>query len=176
MYFIDLSNKMIFPIKQRILFILLLLAVVQSHAQQLPAVSLKDINGKTVDVSKLENGGRPFIISFFATWCSPCLRELNAINEQYADWQEETGVRLIAVSIDEAQNAHKVKPLADRFRWEYDILLDPNRDLKRALNVQNIPTVLIIDGAGNIVETHSSYTDGAEDFLIEKIRKLVQKK
>ena len=80
---------------------------------QLPSIQLKDLKGKTVDVSKLNNEGKPFVISFFATWCKPCNRELKAIHEFYPDWQEETGMKLIAISIDKAQNINKVKPLVD---------------------------------------------------------------
>ncbi|MBO4964371.1 MAG: TlpA family protein disulfide reductase [Prevotella sp.] len=141
---------------------------------QLPSVTLKDINGKTVDTATLSNDGKPFIIDFFATWCKPCNRELKAIHEVYPDWQEETGVKLIAVSIDQAQNINKVKPLVDANGWEYDVLLDPNGDFKRALGIQMIPYVLIVDGKGNIVYKHNGYTDGAEEELIEKVRELVK--
>jgi len=141
---------------------------------QLPKVSLKDINGKPVQTDQLSNGGKPFIIDFFATWCKPCNRELDAIAEVYEDWQKETGVKLIAVSIDQAQNINKVKPLVDNHGWEYEVLLDPNSDFKQALGIQMIPYVLIVDGKGNIVYKHNGYTDGAETELIEKVRELVK--
>lgn len=141
---------------------------------QLPAVSLKNIEGKTVQTNKLENAGKPMIISFFATNCKPCLRELKAIQEVYADWQDETGVRLIAVSIDEGQNAQKVKPLADGNGWEYEVLLDSNGDFKRAMNVSLIPAVFIVDGNGKVVYNHTGYTEGGEAELIKKVRELVK--
>lgn len=157
------------------LLIVALLAIAgMASAQTLPAVTLKDINGKTVQTDQLSNNGKPFIISFFATWCKPCNRELSAISEVYADWQDETGVKLIAVSIDQAQNINKVKPLVDSNGWEYDVLLDPNSDFKRALGIQMIPYVLIVDGQGNIVYKHNGYTEGAENELIEKVRELVK--
>lgn len=140
---------------------------------QIPSVMLKDINGKTVRTDTLSNNGKPLIIDFFATWCKPCNRELSAISEVYEDWQEETGVKLIAVSIDQAQNINKVKPLVDSHGWEYDVLLDPNSDLKRALGVQTIPYTIIVDGKGNIVYRHNGYVEGAEEELIEKVRELV---
>lgn len=140
---------------------------------QLPSVKLKNLEGKTVDTALLENDGKPFIISFFATWCKPCNRELKAIHEQYADWQDETGVKVIAVSIDQAQNIAKVKPMVDGAGWEYEVLLDPNSDFKRALCVNMIPHVFIIDGNGKIVDQRSGYTEGAEEHLIEKVRELV---
>lgn len=157
------------------MFMLLVVAVATAHAQKLPSVTLKTIDGRTVQTDTLSNNGRPFIIDFFATWCKPCNRELNAIHEVYEEWQNETGVKIFAVSIDQAQNINKVKPLVDSYGWEYDVLLDPNGDLKRALGVQMIPYVLIVDGKGDIVYKHNGYTDGAENELIEKVRELVNK-
>lgn len=140
---------------------------------QLPAVTLKAMDGRIVKTDTLSNDGKPFIIDFFATWCKPCNRELKAIHEVYEEWQEETGVKLVAVSIDQAQNINKVKPFVDSNGWEYEVLLDPNSDFKRALGIQMIPYTLIVDGKGNIVYRHNGYTDGAEQELIEKVRELV---
>lgn len=158
--------------KKFFLFALLLLGLQCAYAE-LPSVQLKDLNGKTVDTATLSNDGKPFVISFFATWCKPCLRELKAIHEVYPDWQEETGMKLIAISTDEAQNAQKVKPLVDSEGFEYEVLLDTNQDLQRTLGIQMIPYVMIVDGQGNIVETRNGYTDGGEQHIIEKIRELI---
>lgn len=136
---------------------------------QLPAVTLKTMDGKEVRTDTLSNGGKPFIIDFFATWCKPCNRELDAISEVYDEWKEETGVKIFAVSIDQAQNINKVKPLVNNHGWEYEVLLDPNGDFKRALGCQMIPYVLIVNGKGEIVYKHNGYTDGAEEELIEKV-------
>lgn len=141
---------------------------------QIPSFQLKDINGKTVDTATLSNDGKPFIISFFATWCHPCLRELSNIAEVYDEWQEETGVKIIAVSIDEAQNANKVKPLVDSKGFEYEVLLDVNGDLKRALGVGNIPHVFLFDGDGKMVFNHIGYKNGDENELYEQLKKLVE--
>lgn len=159
------------------LLLILFLAIftnVQTTLAQLPAITLKTMDGKTVRTDTLSNDGKPFIIDFFATWCKPCNRELDAIAEVYEDWQEETGVKIFAISIDQAQNINKVKPLVNNHGWEYDVLLDPNGDLKRALGIQMIPFVLICDGKGKIVYKHSGYTDGAETELIDKVRELLK--
>ena len=142
---------------------------------QLPAVTLKTMDGTEVRTDTLANDGKPFIIDFFATWCKPCNRELDAISEVYEEWQEETGVKIIAVSIDQAQNINKVKPLVSNHGWEYEVLLDPNGDFKRALGCQMIPYTIIVDGKGDIVYKHNGYTDGAETELIEKVRELQKK-
>ncbi len=153
------------------ILLFLLTVVVQTVFAQLPQVTLKDINGRAVRLDTLSNGGKPIIIDFFATWCKPCNRELSAICEVYDDWQEETGVKLIAVSIDQAHHINKVKPLVDQLGWPYEVLLDPNNELKQALGVQLIPYTLIVDGKGKIVYKHSGYVDGEEDELFEEVKK-----
>ena len=122
-----------------------------------------------MNTSEISNDGKPMIISFWATWCKPCVRELTAISEVYEDWQEETGVKLIAVSIDDARNMTKVLPFINSKGWEFDILLDPNQEFKRAMNVNNVPHTFLIDGNGNIVYQHNSYAEGDEDDLYEMI-------
>ena len=154
--------------------LLALSASTQAFAQ-LPAVTLKTIDGTAVKLDTLNNGGKPFIVDLFATWCKPCLRELDAIAEVYDEWKEKTGVKLIAVSTDQAQNIHKVKPLVSNHGWEYEVLLDPNDDLKRALGVQMIPFTMIVDGQGNIVYKHTGYAEGAEEELINKVEELIDK-
>lgn len=163
-------------LKTTFIVIATLLCMLTETYAQLPSVILKDIDGKSVDTAKLTNDGKPFIISFFATWCKPCNRELKAISEVYADWQDETGVRVIAISIDQAQNINKVKPMVDTNGWEYQVLLDPNSDFKRAMGVNMIPAVFVIDGNGKIADTRSGYTEGSEEHLIEKVRELINKK
>lgn len=138
---------------------------------KLPSVEIRDINGNTVNTAELNNDGKPFIISFFATWCKPCMRELKAINEVYPDWQDETGVKMYIVSIDEGQNVQKVKPLVDGKGWDFNVLLDSNSDFKRAMQVNMVPATFVVNGKGEIVYTHSGYTDGAENELYEVIKK-----
>lgn len=144
-------------------------------AAPLPSVLLKDVNGNSVNTAELANDGKPMVISFFATWCKPCMRELKAIHEVLPDWEDETGVRIVAVSIDEAQNEQKVKPLVEGKGWsEYQVLLDPNGDFKRELGVNDIPHVFVVDGTGNIVWNHQGYVDGGEEDILEAVKKAME--
>lgn len=140
--------------------------------KSLPSVKLKDLSGKTIDISQFKNDGKPIIISFWATWCKPCKAELNAIAEEYDDWQDETGVTLIAVSIDDARSTGRVEPYVNGQGWDYKVLLDPNGDLKRAMNVNNVPHTFLIDGNGKIVWQHNNYAAGDEEELYEKVQAL----
>ena len=155
-----------------LLFALAVVFSLYEAKAQLPSVVLKTMNGVEVSTDTLSNGGKPFIIDFFATWCKPCNRELDAISEVYEEWQEDTGVKIFAISIDQAQNINKVKPLVSNHGWEYEVLLDPNGELLRALGGHTIPYTLIVNRKGEIVYRHNGYTDGAETELIEKVRAL----
>ena len=154
---------------KKILLLTIMVISAVAMSAQLPNVKLQDINGNTVQTGSISNDGKPVIISFWATWCKPCLRELKAIHEVYPDWQDETGVKMIIVSIDQAQDANKVKPLVDGFGWEYEVLLDPNGDFKRAMNVENVPHVFVLDGSGKIVYNHTGYVDGSEEDIYEAL-------
>tara|TARA_R110002096_G_scaffold431885_1_gene647597 strand:+ start:20 stop:529 length:510 start_codon:yes stop_codon:yes gene_type:complete len=140
---------------------------------KIPAIKIKDLKGNTVDASSFDNDGKPIIISFWATWCKPCIRELNAINDQYADWVDETGVKLIAISIDDTRLSSKVRPFVSSQGWEYDVYLDENSELKRALGVNNIPHTFLLNGKGEIVWQHNGYFPGDEDHLYELVEKLI---
>ena len=157
-----------------LIFAVAILGIVQNAGAQLPAITIKTIDGKDVRVDTLRNNGRPFVIDFFATWCKPCNRELDAISEVYEDWQEETGMKIFAISVDQAHNVNKVKPLVDSHGWDYDIFLDTNSDLLKALGIQTIPYTLVFDGNGKIIARHNGYKDGEEEELIEEVRQLVK--
>ena len=143
--------------------------------KQLPSVQLKDMNGKSVNTSDLGFDG-PVVISFWATWCSPCKRELNTIHELYTDWQEETGVNLVAVSIDDQKTMNSVPVYVNGKGWEYLVLIDPNGDFKRAMGVNNVPHTFLMDSKGNIVYSHNNYAPGDEEKLYEEIKKLAAEK
>lgn len=141
---------------------------------QIPSITLKDINGVSLNTDTLSNDGKPFVISFFASWCKPCNRELDNIAEVYDEWQEETGVKIFAVSIDEGQNAQKVNPFVDGHGWDFHILLDPNSDFRRAMGISMIPHTLIFDGNGKLVSSKSGYQEGSEEHIIETVKELIE--
>ncbi len=138
-------------------------------------VILKDLDGQSVPSSVIQNNGKPIILSFWATWCKPCNRELDAIKEVYDEWQHETGVKLVAVSIDDARSAARVRPWVNGKDWPFEVFLDQNKDLAHALNVgADVPHTFIINGDGEIVWQHKGYQDGGEEELIEKVRELLK--
>ena len=144
--------------------------LLSAQSGKLPAVTVETLDGKKVNTSSWSNNGKPMIINFWATWCAPCKRELNTINEKYETWQKETGVKLIAVSIDDPRSMNRVAPYVNGQDWDYEVVLDPNGDLKRALNVNNVPHTFLVDGKGNIVYQHNNYEPGDENELYRKVK------
>jgi len=142
--------------------------------RKLPSVDIKDMKGNPFNTSNIANDGKPMIVSFWATWCKPCIKEMTAIHDVYAEWQEETGVKFYAVSIDDARSSSQVAPLVNGKGWDYTVLLDQNSDFKRAMNVGPIPQTFVVNGKGEIVWQHTSFSEGAELDLIEVVRKVAK--
>ncbi len=156
-------------------FILLILSAQAQQKQTMPEISLKDVNGKSVNTGDYSRNGKITIISFWATWCTPCKKELSNINDLLDEWQKKYDVELVAVSTDNSRNVPKVKPFVEGQGWDFACLLDVNEDLKRALNAPIIPFTVLLDKNGVIVYTHTGYVEGDEFILEEKIKELVAK-
>jgi len=140
--------------------------------RKVPAADVKTLDGKTFNTALIENGGKPIIISFWATWCKPCKKELDDIAEVYEQWQKELGVKLIAVSIDDARSASKVPTDVAEKGWDYTVYTDQNQDFKRVMNVNNVPHTFVLNGKGEIVWQHNSYAPGDVEKLYEILKKV----
>lgn len=151
------------------------LNVQAQEKSDLPNVNIKTFDGKSFNTSEIQNDGKPIIISFWALWCKPCQKELDAFNEHYEEWQEETGLKIYAVSIDDSRSTSRVQPHVNGKNWEFEVLLDANSDFKRAMNVNMVPHTFLLDGNGKIVSQHTSYFDGSEIELYEKVKEIVNK-
>jgi cytochrome c biogenesis protein CcmG/thiol:disulfide interchange protein DsbE len=144
------------------------------EGDKIPAATVKKLDGTKVNSNTFVNDGKPIIISFWATWCKPCKKELDAIAEEYETWTKETGVKLIAISIDDVRSSAKVSTDVKTKGWKYEVYLDENQDFKRAMNVNNVPHTFLVNGKGEIVWSHNSYIEGDEEKLYENVKKLVK--
>ena len=156
-----------------ILSLLIFSNITIAQNKGLPSTKVTTLDGKPFNIQNIENEG-PIIINFWATWCKPCKKELNNIAEVYEDWQEETGVKLIAISIDDTRSMSKVAPYVNSSDWDYEIYLDPNGDLKRAMGVSTVPHTFVLNNKNEIVWQHRGYVDGDEYDLYTEIERLVR--
>lgn len=156
---------------KKICLFLLLVANLSFAQQEFPSVDLKSLESETISTSSFNEQDKLYVFSFWATWCAPCIQELEAISEVYADWKTQINVELIAVSTDDSRTQKRVKPLVNGKGWEYKILLDTNQDLKRKLSIANIPYLVVVKN-GKIVFIQNGHTPGAEDELLAKLKSL----
>jgi len=163
-------------------FAILFLSAILTQAQdkilfqQLPAADVKLMNGERVNTSTFSNDGKPIIIDFWATWCKPCIEELNSIHDLYPDWQKETGVKMIIISVDDAKTMTRVAPFVNGKGWNYESYVDPNGDFKRGMNVNMPPHTFVLNGKGEVVWQHVGFAEGNEVELYEVVKKLAEEK
>lgn len=146
----------------------------QETKNKIPSVTIRTLDEKQINTSEINNDGKPFVISFWATWCKPCVREFTSLADVYEEWQEETGMKIYAVSIDDSRTSKNVLPFISGKGWEFEFLLDTNGDFKRAMNVNLIPHTFIVNGNGEIVWQHTSFSEGGEQEIIEIIKDLIK--
>ena len=140
----------------------------------LPDVILKSMNGKPTAVTDYASNGKTTVISFWATWCTPCKKELDAIHKKYAEWQEQYNMELIAVTIDDQRSLPRAKQMVAQKKWDYTILSDVKQDFQQAMNVRTIPHTFIVDKNGKIVYSHNGYLPGDEKELEKKLMALAK--
>jgi cytochrome c biogenesis protein CcmG/thiol:disulfide interchange protein DsbE len=157
-----------------ILAIVLFSTISFAQNRALPNKEVKTLNGSNFNITDLGNNGSPIVISFWATWCKPCKKELNNIAEVYEEWQDETGVKLVAISIDDTRSMMRVAPYVNASEWEYEIYLDTNGELKRAMGVSTVPHTFLLNGKNEIIWQHKGYVDGDEMELLKEIKQLVK--
>lgn len=156
----------------------LLLCFVCLHAAaavaqtKLPAAQVENLKGETVSVTSVLDDGIPVVITFWSTVCKPCLQELDAFAEHWEEWQRTSRFKIIAVSTDDARSTAKVRSFVTANEWPFTILLDKNQDFKRALNVNAIPHLYIVDAKGNVVYSRIGYNPGSETKVLEVLKDL----
>lgn len=157
--------------KKYLIFSCLYLIFNVSYAQNsLPGVTIRNISGQEISFKEAVNiKDTAVIVSFWATWCLPCIKELETISQQYQKRQNVMPFKMMAISIDDARTASRVKPFVAGKSWPFDVYLDENNDLKRALNINDVPHNMVIKN-GQVVYEHNGYIPGNEELLFSHLK------
>lgn len=157
---------------KKFLFGLLIVGFNLNAQTNLPNIQLSNLEGKRVSsTADFSEKDQLYVFSFWATWCTPCISELDEINDLMSEWKKEVDFKLIAISIDDSRTQKRVKPLINGKGWEFDILLDTNQDFKRALGIVNVPYLIVVKN-NKIVHIQNGYVPGNELDLLEKLKTL----
>ncbi len=158
-----------------LIFTILINSVIALAQNNLPEVKIKDLKGKENNFANLfPTNDSIYIVSFWATWCGPCVKELDAFTENMEDWQKLLPIKLIGISVDDSRTANRVKSFVKGRGWDFAVFQDINNDLKRALNIPNVPHTLAIKNGAILFQT-DGFVPGNEDEIIEKIKKATAK-
>ena len=152
-----------------------LAAGLTAQSKTLSSANVKSLQGQTVNIQELGQTGKITVISFWATWCAPCKKELDAIKDYYPEWQEKYDLELVAISVDDARTAAKIPAMVEEKGWEYRVLVDSNKEFQQTAGVAQVPYTILLDQNGNIVFEHQGYAPGDELELEEKIKLLAKK-
>lgn len=112
-----------------------------------PDFVLKDINGQIISLEQLK--GKPILLNFWATWCGACKEEMPSMQRLHDSAKHNGGFHVIAISIDRS-NFKKVDQYAKKLKLKFPILLDPDRETRKAYFIRGLPTSYLIDSEGKL--------------------------
>ncbi|MBP7533866.1 MAG: TlpA family protein disulfide reductase [Chitinophagales bacterium] len=158
------------------LFVCLAFSASALAQDKLPSIELNNTKGEKVNIADYGKKDKLVVLSFWATWCVPCRKELDNIADVYADWKEKYNLEVVAISVDDQRTVSRVAAYAQGKGWEYEVLLDTKEDLKRALNGLEVPYTVVVNPKGEIVFKHSGYVEGDEFELEKKIQEILAEK
>lgn len=138
-----------------------------------PNFKLVNLEGKYVELNS-QTGNGPILLSFWATWCKPCLEEMVEYNKIYQEYKD-LGFTLLAISTDTEKSVAKVKPYIKSKGYNFPVLLDTNSEVARKFYAQQMPYTVLIDKSGNIVYSHLGYMKGDEKKVANLISELLEK-
>jgi cytochrome c biogenesis protein CcmG, thiol:disulfide interchange protein DsbE len=136
----------------------------------LSALHVNSINGRVLPLNTVIDTTGVTVVCFWATWCIPCINELDALEEKLGELSS-IPCKLIAISVDETRTAQKVKPFVQSRGWSFEVYMDPANELMRAFQINNIPYIVVFK-QGKPVYNKQGYLAGDEAVLLEKIKQL----
>ena len=150
------------------IFIVLLFLCLKNYAQEIPVATLETVDGESISSEIfIQQANKPIVLTFWATWCIPCLTELSAMNEQLEAWKEKYSFDIYAISVDDNRTAKRVPTLVAGKAWPFKILLDTNQDFKRKLNINSIPYLIVVKN-GKIIFKKTGFVKG-DELKVEKV-------
>ena len=134
----------------------------------LPDLSVRLLDGKQVRLSALLEEG-PLLVSFWATWCAPCKKEMIFL-EKFHQKYNENSFRVLAISTDSPKSMSKVKSYIRAKKHTFLVGIDPNQDIAKKMNALLMPTTLILNKDRKVSWYHQGFIPGDEKEIEAQIR------
>ena len=134
----------------------------------LPDLSIRLLDGKRVRLSALLEEG-PLLVSFWATWCAPCKKEMIFLEEFHQKYNENS-FRVLAISTDSPKSMSKVKSYIRAKKHTFLVGIDPNQDIAKKMNALLMPTTLILNKDRKVSWYHQGFIPGDEKEIEAQIR------
>ena len=134
----------------------------------LPDLSVRLLDGKQVRLSALLEEG-PLLVSFWATWCAPCKKEMIFLEEFHQKYNENS-FRVLAISTDSPKSMSKVKSYIRAKKYTFLVGIDPNQEIAKKMNALLMPTTLILNKDRKVSWYHQGFIPGDEKEIEAQIR------
>jgi cytochrome c biogenesis protein CcmG, thiol:disulfide interchange protein DsbE len=126
--------------------------------------------GPRISLSRLK--GKVVVVDFWGTFCEPCKKsfpKLQELSSKYA----ESGLQIVAISEDEADDKDKIAPFASVLGAKFTIGWDADKSVAKHYNPPTMPSSFVVDRAGHVRFAHAGYHDGDEADLEKEIKELL---
>jgi thiol-disulfide isomerase/thioredoxin len=146
-------------------------AMSASSSGPAPGFTLSGRGGKNIDLAQFK--GQVVMINFWATWCTPCRKEMPLLEDIYKKYKP-MGFTMLAVNVEPDPKAAEAwlgklsKPVT------FPVAFDVDSKVSKLYKVVGMPTTVFVDRKGNVRAVHKSYKDGDENFYLTQIRSLLK--
>jgi len=144
--------------------------VLSAQNNQLPDVKIETLNGTKISASTISNNGAPLLVMFWSTTCHHTINGLDEISDLIPDWEEAIKFKIIIISTDDTRSSGKVPSFVNGKGWDFDCYLDENGDLRRAMNVNNAPHILVLDSNYKTIFSQPTFNIGDEEVIYNQLK------
>jgi cytochrome c biogenesis protein CcmG/thiol:disulfide interchange protein DsbE len=155
--------------------VFIILSSISGYSQdKIPTGTIQDLEGHPVALKDVFPKDKITILSFWATWCAPCKKELDAYTELYQQWTEKYPLEIVAISIDNRRAFPQIAPMVKSKNWPFPIYWDHQGKMQESFGFFAIPQTYLINQSGKIIAEHAGFTSNVIGLLEYEIKQIMK--